>query len=218
MTEHSTKIYLWPSSVLNTFVKRTPGVVQEWKCFVVLTISRSFCEMLYYSDCVSGGGECRRSLSGIGPNYRLHLLEEEAKFRAQTSVSYHWRGKQWQKSLTLAFLDHFALQTFIMHLASYSNISVWDLVGQDVYYDVPMEFCQWLTAWVLVNHIVFNIVLGGPVAEWLRTLFFSALNRSSSHHCGIEPISGHMWDKPRSPCVCSGGFSQGSPVFIPPYD
>ena len=26
MTEHSTKIYLWPSSVLNTFVKRTPGV------------------------------------------------------------------------------------------------------------------------------------------------------------------------------------------------
>ena len=25
MTEHSTKIYLWPSSVLNTFVKRTPG-------------------------------------------------------------------------------------------------------------------------------------------------------------------------------------------------
>ena len=23
MTEHSTKIYLWPSSVLNTFVKRT---------------------------------------------------------------------------------------------------------------------------------------------------------------------------------------------------
>ena len=25
MTEHSTKIYLWPSSVLNNFVKRTPG-------------------------------------------------------------------------------------------------------------------------------------------------------------------------------------------------
>ena len=25
MTEHSTKIYLWPSSVLNTFVKHTPG-------------------------------------------------------------------------------------------------------------------------------------------------------------------------------------------------
>ena len=25
MTEHSTKIYLWPSSVLNTFVKRTPA-------------------------------------------------------------------------------------------------------------------------------------------------------------------------------------------------
>ena len=24
MAEHSTKIYLWPSSVLNTFVKRTP--------------------------------------------------------------------------------------------------------------------------------------------------------------------------------------------------
>ena len=26
MTEHSTKIYLWPISVLNTFVKRTPGI------------------------------------------------------------------------------------------------------------------------------------------------------------------------------------------------
>ena len=26
MTEHSTKIYLWPSSVLNTFVKGTPGL------------------------------------------------------------------------------------------------------------------------------------------------------------------------------------------------
>ena len=26
MAEHSTKIYLWPSSVLNTFVKRTPGL------------------------------------------------------------------------------------------------------------------------------------------------------------------------------------------------
>ena len=26
MTEHSTKIYLWPSSVLNTFVKRTPDL------------------------------------------------------------------------------------------------------------------------------------------------------------------------------------------------
>ena len=29
MTEHSTSIYLWPSSVLNTFVKRTPGVYSK---------------------------------------------------------------------------------------------------------------------------------------------------------------------------------------------
>ena len=29
MTEHSTKIYLWPSSVLNTFVKHTPHLAQD---------------------------------------------------------------------------------------------------------------------------------------------------------------------------------------------
>ena len=31
-----------------------------------------------------------------------------------------------------------------------------------------------------------------PVAEWLRMLIFSALNRSSSHRCWFEPGSGHM--------------------------
>ena len=30
------------------------------------------------------------------------------------------------------------------------------------------------------------------VAEWLRTLIFSALNHSSSHRCGFEPSSGHI--------------------------
>ena len=30
------------------------------------------------------------------------------------------------------------------------------------------------------------------VAEWLRTLIFSALNRSSSHRCAFEPSSGHV--------------------------
>ena len=59
---------------------------------------------------------------------------------------------------------------------------------------------------------------GGPVAELLRTLIFSALNRSSSHRCGLEPSSGHMWDKPSSACRWSGGFSRGSTVFDPPYD
>ena len=31
-----------------------------------------------------------------------------------------------------------------------------------------------------------------PMAEWLKTLIFSALNHSSSHRCGFEPSSGHM--------------------------
>ena len=30
------------------------------------------------------------------------------------------------------------------------------------------------------------------MAEWLRQLSFSALNRSSSHRCGFEPSSGHV--------------------------
>ena len=51
------------------------------------------------------------------------------------------------------------------------------------------------------------------VSEWLRMLLFSDLNRSSSHRCGFEPSSGHMWDKPSSDCGWSGGFSRGSPIF-----
>ena len=30
------------------------------------------------------------------------------------------------------------------------------------------------------------------MAEWLRPLIFSALNRSSSHRCGFEASSGHV--------------------------
>ena len=33
------------------------------------------------------------------------------------------------------------------------------------------------------------------MAEWLRQLIYSTLNRSSSHRCGFEPSSGHMGDK-----------------------
>ena len=57
-----------------------------------------------------------------------------------------------------------------------------------------------------------------PLAELLRPLIFSALNHSSSQPCGFEPSSGHMWDKPSSACGWSGVFSQGSPIFAPPYD
>ena len=57
---------------------------------------------------------------------------------------------------------------------------------------------------------------GGPVAEWLRPLIFITLNHSSSHRCRFEPSSGHMWDKPSSACVGSGGFSRQSSVFAPP--
>ena len=56
------------------------------------------------------------------------------------------------------------------------------------------------------------------VADWLRTLIFSALNHSSSHRCGFEPSSCDMLDKPKSACLWSGGFSWVSPVFAPPYD
>ena len=34
-----------------------------------------------------------------------------------------------------------------------------------------------------------NNLSADPVAEWLRTLIFSALNRLSSHRCGYEPSS-----------------------------
>ena len=56
-----------------------------------------------------------------------------------------------------------------------------------------------------------------PLSRWL-SLIFSTLNRSSSHCCGFESSSGHMWDKPSSACGWSGGFSWGSPVFAPSYD
>ena len=44
------------------------------------------------------------------------------------------------------------------------------------------------------------------MAEWLKMLIFSALNRSSSHRCGFESSSGHTSDKPMSTCGWSGGF------------
>ena len=62
------------------------------------------------------------------------------------------------------------------------------------------------------------LFLASPMAEWLPLLIISALNRSSFHRCGIEPSSGHMWDKPKSACRWSGGFSWGSPVFAPLTD
>ena len=63
-----------------------------------------------------------------------------------------------------------------------------------------------------------DLISATPVAEWLRLLIFSALNRLSSHQCGFEPTSGHMWDKPNSACGWTGGCSRGSPVFAPPSD
>ena len=52
-----------------------------------------------------------------------------------------------------------------------------------------------------------------PRGRVIKADTFSDLNRSSSHRCGFEPSSGHMWDKPSSACGWSGGFSRGSPVF-----
>ena len=52
------------------------------------------------------------------------------------------------------------------------------------------------------------------MAEWLGPLIFSALNRSSSHRCGFESISGHMFDKPSSACGWSGDFLGVLPFSI----
>ena len=51
------------------------------------------------------------------------------------------------------------------------------------------------------------------MAEWLKPLIFSALNRSSSHRCEFEPSSGNMWDNLSSVCGWSGCLSRGSPVL-----
>ena len=52
------------------------------------------------------------------------------------------------------------------------------------------------------------------VAEWLKSLMFSSFNHLSSHHCGFEPSSGHMWDKPSSTCGWSVVFSLGLPFSL----
>ena len=51
-----------------------------------------------------------------------------------------------------------------------------------------------------------KIYRASPVAEWLRLLIFSTLNHSSSHRCGFEPRSGHLWNEPSSACEMSGFF------------
>ena len=70
----------------------------------------------------------------------------------------------------------------------------------------------------VINIIYVKHYWKAPVAEWLRLLILSALNRSSSYHCGFEPSSGHMWDKPSSACGWSGDFSRGSLIFTPSND
>ena len=57
-------------------------------------------------------------------------------------------------------------------------------------------------------------VLAAPVAEWLSSLIFSSLNRSSSHPSGFDPSSGHV----RQAKFClwvARWFSRGSPFFCP---
>ena len=94
------------------------------------------------------------------------------------------------------------------------------------------KFCLWVVSlflwlfksknflfpWLPCSFLISKVIKATPVDEWLRTLIFSALNRSSSNRCGFEPSSGHMSDKPSSACGWSGGFSQGSQVFAPPND
>ena len=75
---------------------------------------------------------------------------------------------------------------------------------------------------VHLNYRTFKIpvhllIMAAPVAKWLKTLIFSALNCSLSHRCGFEPSSGHV----RRAKFCLGAvrcFFWGSPVFDLPYD
>ena len=80
-------------------------------------------------------------------------------------------------------------------------------------YTVCHSMCIFLMHFTTVKPLC-----AAPVAEWLRSQIFSALNRSSSHHCRFKPSLGHMWDKPSSACWWSGGFSRESPIFAPTYD
>ena len=57
----------------------------------------------------------------------------------------------------------------------------------------PDQYDQWLHCLPLYlrnNKAKLHWVT--PVAEWLRPLIFSALNRSSSHRHEFEPSSGHV--------------------------
>ena len=37
-----------------------------------------------------------------------------------------------------------------------------------------------------------NLLFGGPRGRVIKDAIFSALNRSSSHRCGLEPSLGHI--------------------------
>ena len=55
-----------------------------------------------------------------------------------------------------------------------------------------------------------------PMAEWLRPLIFSALNPSSSYHCGFEPNMGHVIQAKF--CLSMGRwFFSGISRFHPTY-
>ena len=61
--------------------------------------------------------------------------------------------------------------------------------------DHCLKMCRSLFYIRVINYriyLIFQSILAALVAEWLRPLIFSALNRSSSHRCGFEPSSGHM--------------------------
>ena len=81
-----------------------------------------------------------------------------------------------------------------------------------------LKICETKNKHDSITHIDSSEIHKHPVAEWLRTLIFRALNRSSSHHCGFEPSLGHLSDKPSFGCGWSGVFSRGSPIFAPPND
>ena len=58
------------------------------------------------------------------------------------------------------------------------------------------------------------------MAEWLKLLIFSSLNRSSSHHCGFKPSTGYNNCETSQVLLADGQvvFLGALPFFAPPYD
>ena len=141
---------------------------------------------------------------------RLHIraVSPEPPLLAHTSSES--RGTFRQKARSLAPLNGWACAVKICHDGMLEDTNSLD--GAHILWVRAMNrnaFIADVALGVTVVAMIQEIIQAAPVAEWLRSLIFSALDRSSSPRCGFEPSSACEW---------SGGFSRGSPVITPPYD